>query len=175
MAAPVAEEPGTPPSYPPKTPPPPKKPSSPPRPEVGADGPLTGTARVGVGMRDRRGANWTFESAPWSVRNAGGRVVAQLGEWGHRPGTAVLEAVRAVTTLLVTAAVADTGRRVSVHLSDQDGHACIVALSHRTGPTPGHSPDGDDVLHRITAQTGVTACGTDTGTDGRSLWAVISL
>lgn len=43
----------------------------------------------------------------------------------------------AVTTLLVEAAVADGGTKVSGHLSDQDGQACILALSHHTTLTTG--------------------------------------
>ncbi|WP_275408405.1 hypothetical protein [Streptomyces sp. SID9727] len=40
----------------------------------------------------------------------------------------------------------------------------------------GHEPCGDDVLHRITAaHPAVTGCGTDTGPDGRRIWAVINL
>ncbi|MEU6016888.1 hypothetical protein ABZ826_23420 [Streptomyces sp. NPDC047515] len=179
MTAPVTEQPD-PPSYPPKTPPPPKKPVSPPRPNT-TDGrstgprPLVRTARRGVGMRNRRGVNWTLESAPWAAGIAKRKVAAQLGEWGYRAAPAVAEAVAAVTGLLVTAAVADTGRRISVHLSDQDRQACILALSHQADLTPGHAPDGDDVLHQITAQAGVTGCGTDTGPDGRRIWAVVNL
>ncbi|MEV8455491.1 hypothetical protein AB0467_28650 [Streptomyces sp. NPDC052095] len=123
-------------------------------------------------MRNRRGVNWNIESAPWAVGIAKRKVAAQLGEWGYRPDQA---AVDTVTELLITAAVADSGRRISVHLSDQDQQACILALSHQADLTPGHAPDGDGVLHQITAVPGVTGCGTDTGPDGRRIWAVIAL
>ncbi|MFJ9683566.1 hypothetical protein ACIRP2_36855 [Streptomyces sp. NPDC101194] len=126
-------------------------------------------------MRNRRGVNWSLESAPWAAGVAKRKVAAQLGEWGYRPAPAVAETVAAVTELVVAAAAAGSGRRISVHLSDQDRQACILALSHQAGLTPGHVPDGDDVLHRITAQAGVTGCGTDTGPDGRRIWAVIEL
>ncbi|MEU3656445.1 hypothetical protein AB0E67_27290 [Streptomyces sp. NPDC032161] len=119
--------------------------------------------------------NWTLESAPWAVGIAQRKIAAQLEEWGYQRAPVVAEVVEAVTGLVVAAAVADSGRRVSVHLSDQDRQACILALSHQAGLAPGHAPDGDDVLHRITAQAGVTGCGTDTGPDGRRIWAVIGL
>ncbi|MFE7043544.1 hypothetical protein ACFU9X_30150 [Streptomyces atratus] len=176
MAEPVTEQPD-PPSYPPKTPPPPKKPVSPPRPDtvdgrVAGPGPAVRTARRGVGMRNRRGVNWSLESVPWAASIAKRKVAAQLGQWGYRPDQTVIDTV---VGLLVTAAVADSGRRLSVHVSDQDWQACILALSHQAGLAPGHAPDGDDVLHQITAVPGVTGCGTDTGPDGRRIWAVVSL
>ncbi|SEB63978.1 hypothetical protein SAMN05216483_0088 [Streptomyces sp. 2131.1] len=123
-------------------------------------------------MRNRRGVNWTLESAPWTAGVARRKVNEQLKEWGHRPNE---EAIESVTGLLVAAAVADGGRRVSVHVSDQDQQACILALSHHTPAAVGHEPGGDDVLHRITAHPDVTGCGTDTGPDGRRIWAVINL
>ncbi|MGC5396460.1 hypothetical protein ACPXCP_11990 [Streptomyces sp. DT20] len=180
MAQPVEAGP-TPPSYPPRTPPPPKKPPNPPRPnpqdpkkDTAADT-VVPTARRGAGMRNRRGRNWVLESAPWAAGKARPAVVEQLGSWGYRPATTVLNAVEEVTTLLVEAAVADGGTSVSVHLSDQDGHACILALSHCPGLTTSLDETGQDVLHSITAHPPVTGCGTDTGPDGRRIWAVLTL
>ncbi|OKI89077.1 hypothetical protein AMK10_30530 [Streptomyces sp. CB02058] len=66
-------------------------------------------------------------------------------------------------------AVADGGRRVSVHLADQDRQALIVALSHQPGPAA-----TDAVLPELTA-LGAVACGTDTADDGRRLWAILPL
>ncbi|MCX4870585.1 hypothetical protein OG694_42750 [Streptomyces sp. NBC_00906] len=99
----------------------------------------------------------------------------QLGKWKYRPAPDTVTAVEAVTTLLIQAAVADGGTKVSVHLSDQDGQACILALSHHTGLTTGADDAGKDVLHQITAHHFVTGCGIDTGPDGRRIWAVITL
>jgi hypothetical protein len=169
----------TPPSYPPKTPPPPKKPPNPPRPNPQDPKPppsqVVPTARRGVGMANRRGANWVLESAPWAAGKARAAVVEQLGKWKFRAAPAAVEAVEAVTTLLVQAAVADGGTTVSVHLSDQDGQACILALSHHTGLATGLDDTGGDVLHQITAHQPVTGCGTDTGPDGRRIWAIVEL
>ncbi|MER5277774.1 hypothetical protein ABT025_18725 [Streptomyces sp. NPDC002809] len=116
-----------------------------------------------------------LESAPWAAGKARAAVVEQLGKWDYRPAPAVLDAVEEVTTLLVQAAVADGGSAVSVHLSDQDGQACILALSHHVGLTAGLDDTGGDVLHRITKHKPVTGCGTDAGPDGRRIWAVITL
>lgn len=52
----------------------------------------------------------------------------------------------------------------------------LSAPMHLSGlAPPGHAPDGDDVLHRITAVFAVAGCGTDSGPDGRRTWAVVEL
>ncbi|MFD6277528.1 hypothetical protein ACFWFI_18445 [Streptomyces sp. NPDC060209] len=87
-----------------------------------------------------------------------------------------MSAVEAVVTLLVDAAVADRGTRVTVHLSDQGRQVCILTLSHQMpAASPATDDSDDDVLHRITAHQAVTGCGTDTGPDGRRTWAVLDL
>ncbi|MGW0857595.1 hypothetical protein [Streptomyces sp. NPDC002690] len=126
-------------------------------------------------MRNRRGANRSYESAAWVPGKARREVLEQLGAWGHRLGPAVVRVLGSATELLVATAVGDGGRKVSVHLSDQDGQACVVVLSHRCDLAPGHAPEGDDVLHRLTALPGVEGCGTETGPEGRRLWAVVRL
>ncbi|MET9055244.1 hypothetical protein ABZW50_29265 [Streptomyces bacillaris] len=67
-------------------------------------------------------------------------------------------------------AVADGGRRVSVHLADQNRQALIVALSHR----PGLPVTDSGVLPEL-AGLGAVSCGTDTAHDGRRVWAVLDL
>ncbi|MFD6424695.1 hypothetical protein [Streptomyces sp. NPDC060198] len=126
-------------------------------------------------MRNRQGANWSYESAAWVPGKARRKVLEQLGAWGHRLGPVAVRALDSATDLLVATAVGDGGRKVSVHLSAQDGQACVVVLSHRSALAPGHAPDGDDVLHRVTALPGVEGCGTETGPEGRRLWAVVRL
>lgn len=195
MPPPATDQAATPPSYPPKTPPPPKKPPSPPRPDPNGQGvhDLAGTpvpvqggpsgpggtlmpgARHRATMRNRRGRNWVYESNRWAPAKAQAAAAAQLATWGHRMSETVGDAVEAVTLLLVEAAVADGGARVSVHLSDQDGQACILALSHHPGLGDGRDDVVEGALHRITAHRPVTGCGTDAGPDGRRLWAVIDL
>ncbi|MFH8760356.1 hypothetical protein [Streptomyces atroolivaceus] len=140
-----------------------QRPLSPPRPETS----LRGTARARMQVRNRRSANWSLEAAPWSAKKATGHVLDRLHEWGYREAD---QAAAALTELLVRPAVADGGRRVSVHLADQDRQALIVALSHR----PGLAVTDDAVLPDLTAR-GAVACGTDTADDGRRLWAILPL
>lgn len=151
------------PDYPPKTPPPPKRPLSPPRPETG----LAGTARARMQVRNRRTAAWSLEAAPWSARKASAHVLGRLHEWGYREAD---QAAADLTELLVRTAVADGGRRVSVHLADQNRQALIVALSHQ----PGLAVADTAVLPELTG-LGAVSCGTDTAADGRRVWAVLDL
>ncbi|MBD3550640.1 MULTISPECIES: hypothetical protein [Streptomyces] len=150
------------PDYPPKTPPP-KRPISPPRPETS----LAGTPRARMQVRNRRSANWSLEAAPWSAKKACAHVLERLHEWGYRETDV---AAAGLTELLVRTAVADGGRRVSVHLADQSGQALIVALPHR----PGLAAADTAVLPELTS-LGAVSCGTDTADDGRRLWAVLDL
>ncbi|MFF5900186.1 hypothetical protein ACFY8O_30270 [Streptomyces argenteolus] len=118
-------------------------------------------------IRNRRSANWSLEAAPWSVSKATGHVLDRLHEWGYQEADQV---AADLTDLLVRTAVADGGRRVSVHLADQDRQALIVALSHQ----PGLAVADEAVLPELTAR-GAVACGTDTADDGRRLWAILAL
>lgn len=158
------------PEYPPKTPLRPKRPVQPPRPTPDSK-PRSATpaphGRARLSMVNRRAATWGLEAAPWTANKAVGAVVARLREWGY---TATDQAARDLTTLLVSTAVADGGRRVSVHLADQDRQALIVALSHQPGLAV-----ADDVLLPQLATLGAVSCGTDTAVDGRRLWAVLDL
>ncbi|MFB6698223.1 hypothetical protein [Streptomyces rubiginosohelvolus] len=151
------------PDYPPKTPPPPKRPISPPRPETS----LEGTGRARMLVRNRRSANWSLEAAPWAAQKASVCVLGQLHEWGYRQAD---EAAAGLTNLLVHTAVADGGRRVSVHLADQNRQALIVVLSHQ----PGLAVADTAVLPELT-ELGAVSCGTDTAEDGRRVWAVLDL
>lgn len=169
------------PDYPPKTPPPPKSPAQPPRPSPdtkprSSTGTVARTSRRAVTMANRRGANWTLEAQPWSVGRARTQVLDRLRDWGCTgpgPGPGCTGPERLVgeaVTLLVETALSDGGRRLSVHLADQDGQALVVVLSHRADL----ALSGTDVLPRLAA-LGATSCGTDMAEDGRRLWAVLDL
>ncbi|MGW6604059.1 hypothetical protein [Streptomyces sp. NPDC055036] len=118
-------------------------------------------------MANRRGANWRLEAEPWAAGRARKNVIGKLHEWGYtRADTAASE----IVTILVNTAVGDGGKRVSLHLADQNRQALMVVLSHQ----PGLAVADETVLPRI-AELGATSCGTDTGEDGRRLWAVLDL
>ncbi|WP_405499376.1 hypothetical protein OG211_33530 [Streptomyces niveus] len=120
-----------------------------------------------MSVMNRRAANWGLESAPWAPSKARRHVVDQLHSWGFQEadGTA-----GNIAELLVSTAVNDGGRRVSLHLADQDRQALIMVLSHRTGLAV-----TDDQILPTVAALGATSCGADTAEDGRRLWAVLDL
>lgn len=118
-------------------------------------------------VRDRRTAAWALEAAPWAPAKASKRVLGRLHDWGYREAD---EAATRLTEALVRTAVADGGRRVSVHLADQDRQALIVALSYKTDL----GVADEAVLPGLVA-LGAVSCGTDSGEDGRRVWAVLDL
>ncbi|MFJ8982822.1 hypothetical protein [Streptomyces sp. NPDC102282] len=93
--------------------------------------------------------------------------MSRLHEWGYRQAD---QAASDLTELLVRTAVGDGGKRVSVHLADQNRQALIVSLSHQTGLTV-----SDDTVLRELAALGAVSCGSDTAEDGRRVWVVLDL
>jgi hypothetical protein len=175
VAVPLGAEDGHRPDFPPKTPPPPKKPVEPPRPESVTTASVLVRPRLAARIANRRAANWTLENAPWSPAKAGRHVIGKLAEWGYTLTADQKADVTAVTVLLARAALADGGRRISLHLADQDHQALILILSHQSGPAP-DDPEGADLLREVTA-LGVVSCGTDTDREdgGRRRWALTDL
>ncbi|WP_260606741.1 hypothetical protein [Streptomyces sp. WAC08241] len=167
-----------PPTYPPRTPPPQRKPVEPPRPKPSTR-PVTtsllppgpGQARVQtrrprMTVRNRRAANWALTAYPWTAAQAVTKVTAIVRAWGyaHPDDDQLQQTVR----LLVGATAADNGRRISVHLADQDGMLLVAVLSHTDAV-----PD-ETVLASLASVPGTTSCGTDASDDGRRVWAVLS-
>ncbi|MCS0638347.1 hypothetical protein NX801_22360 [Streptomyces sp. LP05-1] len=158
------------PDYPPKTPPPPKKPVELPRPDPkNPRSPRPDKARAV--MRNRRGANWPLESADWVVGRAQRRVVERLREWRLPFDARAAGQVREAVGVLVRAAVGDGGRRISLHLADEDGRAALMVSSHEV--PPGGEPGAEHLLALV--RHGVTDCGVDVLPDGRRHWAVVEL
>ncbi|MFE9629703.1 hypothetical protein [Streptomyces sp. NPDC006463] len=168
-----------PPSHPPRTPPPQKKPVEAPRPQPATKpkgvtslqlpppgGRRTAAlARTRMAIRNRRVANWSLTGDRWAAKKAVARVLETVRGWGYtRPEDAPVEQTVA---LLVGAAVADSGKRISLHVADQEEMLLVVVLSHTAA-----EPD-EDVLVRLAAVPGVSSCGTDAGPDGRRVWALM--
>ncbi|MEE1813787.1 hypothetical protein PUR59_01880 [Streptomyces sp. SP18ES09] len=76
--------------------------------------------------------------------------------------------------LLVDTATSDEGRRISVHLADQDGMLLVVVLSHTTTTAVGADDTVLAVLADLAAVPGTASCGTDTSDEGRRVWTVLS-
>ncbi len=161
------------PDYPPKTPPPPKRPSSPPPPDALRSDLLRGlpvprrSGRAGVPvMKNRRGSSWTLDAEPWVPAKAARHVAERLTAWGCK-APALLEDV---VSFLVTSIITDGSRRISVHVSEQNHHVLILALSHQ-------APDvalAEDVLPTL-RDLGAVSCGTENSSEGRQVWALLDL
>ncbi|POX37730.1 hypothetical protein C3486_26960 [Streptomyces sp. Ru73] len=149
------------PDCPPKTPPPTKRPPSPWPPEPQ---PKDTLPRPAARIANRRAASWALENAPWSPTTARKHVTQQLTTWGYRPDAALGE----IVTLLAREALTGGGRRISVHLADQNQQVLVLVLNHTAGP------GSDEILAQVAA-LGAVSCGPDTPPDGRRLWAVIDL
>jgi hypothetical protein len=122
-------------------------------------------------IRNRRAINWGLENAPWTPGKAARHVVEQLTGWGYCGTKAQRDQAAAVTQALTTAALADGGKRVSVHLADQDGHALIMVLSHRADTVP------DEAFLTEISALGAASCGSDVNRDdsGNQRWALIEV
>ncbi|MCX5129888.1 hypothetical protein [Streptomyces sp. NBC_00347] len=168
LTSPEAKGPKPPPTYPPKTPPPQKKPAEAPRPQLAAkpqsESEIT-VRRPRMVVRNRRTAAIALRADQWAPSKAVRQVLDIARGWGY-PALDEADLDSAVRTL-VTAAVTDGGKRLSIHLGDQ-GHKLLVAvLSHTPGATD------DTVLPAVAALRTVDSAGTDTGDDGRRMWAVL--
>ncbi|ATZ29175.1 hypothetical protein SLAV_37050 [Streptomyces lavendulae subsp. lavendulae] len=167
LTSPEAKGPKVPPSHPPRTPPPQKKPVEPPRPQPATKSademPVRSQLRMVV--RNRRTAAHPFRADEWAPAKAVRQVLGTVRGWGY-PDLDEDDLER-VVRVLVTAAVEDGGKRLSVHLGDQDHKVLVAVLSHTTG-----APD-QAVLGTVATLATVDSVGTDTGEDGRRMWAVL--
>ncbi|MFD9355671.1 hypothetical protein [Streptomyces sp. NPDC060031] len=168
---PEGKGPKVPPSYPPNTPKPQKKPVEAPRPQPAAKptSALLGP-RPRMRIRNRRTTALTFRADAWAAGKAAARTLAQVGEWGY---AAAQEDLLSAVRLLVEGAVTGGGKRVSVHLADQDGLILIVALSHQLTSAQTVVGQRDGLLAQLVALRTVDSCGTDTAEDGHRLWALL--
>ncbi len=163
------------PSYPPKTPPPPKRPVVPERPSPPSTPVPKKSAvpalRPAAFIRNRRVKTWALENAPWSPGKASRRVVDQLVAWGYCGTEPQRLRFTEVTRVLAEAALGDGGRRISVHVADQDGHALVMVLSHQAAALP-----DEDFLREVSG-LGVASCGSDVNRDdaGNQRWALVAI
>ncbi|WOI61145.1 hypothetical protein [Streptomyces fradiae] len=146
----------------------------PPRPD--RDPAVVVRPRVRARIANRRAGNWAYDTAPWAApsvpKRASRAVLDRLRSWGHR--LPEQHPVVGVTARLLRAAVADGGRRASVHLADQerDGQVVVLVLSHG----PSGAPEDEELLRDL-ARLGAVSAGTENSRDdgARRRWAVLEL
>ncbi|MET7758634.1 hypothetical protein ABZT27_28585 [Streptomyces sp. NPDC005389] len=119
-----------------------------------------------MAVRNRRVSNWVLPAASWAAGKAVRHVTHTVRGWAYsHPVDGFLEQT---VRLLVDTAVKDAGKRVSVHLADQDGMILVVVLSHT-----GAEPD-ETVLATLAGVTGTVSCGIDASAEGRRIWSLLS-
>ncbi|MEU8775410.1 hypothetical protein [Streptomyces sp. NPDC048606] len=145
-----------------------KGPEVPPSCPTTAAGP---TSATGVPPRlvvtSRRARVWAFRADRWAARKAAGQAALAVAGWGC-PLLDEHDFLKAVHGLVNTA-VAAGGKRVSVHLADQEGEILVMVLNHRVGEggTVGRVPP------EVVALRTVDACGTHLDHDGHAWWALL--
>ncbi|MFF3085920.1 hypothetical protein ACFVRB_12860 [Streptomyces nojiriensis] len=162
-----ARGPKVPPSFPPKSPPPQKKPVEPPRPQpTTKPKSLTGVPPRLV-VTSRRAKVLAFRADQWAARKAAGQAALAVAGWDY-PLLDEHDFLKTVHGLVHTA-VAGGGKRVSVHLADQDDKILIMVLNHQTG----EQDDAGGVPAEVAVLRTVDACGTHTDHDGHAWWALL--
>lgn len=162
-----ARGPKVPPSFPPKSPPPQKKPVEPPRPQPATKPKsLTGVPPRLV-VTSRRTRVLAFRADRWAAKKAAAQAALAVAEWDY-PLLDEHDFLRAVHGLVDTA-VAAGGKRVSVHLADQDNKILVMVLNHQAGE--------QEVVGAVPAEVAVLrtidACGANTDHDGHAWWALL--
>ncbi|MEV3998989.1 hypothetical protein ACFYPK_28495 [Streptomyces halstedii] len=106
----------------------------------------------------------------------GQEVATTLHQWGYRPKD---DQPQLAVELLLRSAAQDGGRRVSLHLADDEdrNQVMLLALSHRQDMPP--SDDGQvlrDTEHmRALAGLGIRDVGMETAPGGRRWWVGLDL
>lgn len=163
-----AEGPQVPPSYPPKSPPPRKKPVEAPRPQPATtENSLTGVPPRLV-VTSRRARVLAFRADQWAAKKAAGQAALAVAEW-HYPLPDEHDFLKTVHGIVRTA-VAAGGKRVSVHLADQDNEILVMVLNHQTD-THGNA---EAVPAEVAMLRTVDACGTHADHDGHAWWALLN-
>ncbi|MFF4369288.1 hypothetical protein [Streptomyces sp. NPDC001594] len=157
-----------PPTDPPKSPPPQKEPVEAVGPRQPATRPAGGVElpRPRMVIRNRPTRALVFRSDQWAPAKAAAAAVETVRGWGYtRIST---DDLTACVRVLAWAAVGAGGRRLSLHLADQEQRILVLVLGHAPADT------GEDVLRVLGALRSVAACGTDTDEeDGPRLWALL--
>ncbi|MGP3690673.1 hypothetical protein ACTVZO_39295 [Streptomyces sp. IBSNAI002] len=115
----------------------------------------------------RRSRVMALRADQWAMRKAAAQAALAVAAWDYP----LLDEHDLLKTVhgLVHAAVAAGGKRVSIHLADQDAEILVMVLNHQT--------DGQDDAGQVPAEVAVLrtvdACGAHTDHDGHAWWALL--
>ncbi|MFF3014728.1 hypothetical protein [Streptomyces sp. NPDC057939] len=162
-----AKGPKVPPSFPPKSPPPQKKPVEPPRPQPAAKPKSITGVPARLVVAGRRAKVLAFRADRWAAKKAAAQAALAVAEWDHP----LLDEHDFLKTVhgLVNTAVAAGGKRVSVHLADEDDKILVMTLNHRSD----ERDDVGTVPAEVAALRTVAACGAHVDHDGHAWWALL--
>ncbi|GGS36057.1 hypothetical protein Snoj_29600 [Streptomyces nojiriensis] len=118
-------------------------------------------------VTSRRARVLAFRADQWAAKKAAGQAALAVAEWDY-PLLDEHDFLKTVHSLVHTA-VAAGGKRVSVHLADQDAKILVMVLNHQTGEHHDAGPAPTEVAVLRT----VDACGTHTDHDGHAWWALL--
>ncbi|MFD9007766.1 hypothetical protein [Streptomyces sp. NPDC059552] len=161
-----ARGPKVPPSFPPRSPPPQKKPVEAPRPQPAKPKSLTGVPPRLV-VTSRRARVLAVRADPWAAKKAAAQAALAVAEWDY-PLLDEHDFLKTVHDLVRTA-VAAGGKRVSVHLADQDNKILVMVLNHQNG----EQDAAGAVPAEVAVLRTVDACGAHTDHDGHAWWALL--
>ncbi|MFF2198738.1 hypothetical protein [Streptomyces sp. NPDC058157] len=117
-------------------------------------------------IRNRPTRALTFRADQWAPAKAAAAAVKAVEEWGYT--SISTHDLTTCVRILTQAAVTAGGRRLSLHLADQDQRILALVLAHAPVDTE------EDILPTLGALRSVAACGTDTDSaDGLRLWALL--
>ncbi|WP_327308961.1 hypothetical protein OG730_40285 [Streptomyces sp. NBC_01298] len=117
-------------------------------------------------IRNRQTTVLTFRADQWAAAKAAQQALTTVRGWGYPELDA--DDLDAAVNLLVNTVVKDGGKRVSVHLADQDQKILVLVLGHVPDPGP-----NENILGSLGALRTVDSCGTDAAEDGRRVWALL--
>ncbi|MFJ2753678.1 hypothetical protein [Streptomyces sp. NPDC087297] len=118
-------------------------------------------------VTSRRARVLVFRADQWAPRKAAAQAALAVAEWDY-PLLDEHDFLKAVHGLVRTA-VAAGGKRVSLHLADQDSRILVMVLNHQTNDHEGAGQAPTEVALLRT----VDACGTHSDHDGHSWWALL--
>ncbi|MFF0553929.1 hypothetical protein ACFYUL_33745 [Streptomyces sp. NPDC004311] len=115
-------------------------------------------------VTSRRARVLAFRADRWAAKKAAAQAALAVAEWDYP----LLDEHDFLTTVhgLVGAAVAAGGKRVSVHLADQDDKILVMALNHQTS----EQDAAGAVPAEVAALRTVEACGAHTD---HAWWALL--
>ncbi len=118
-------------------------------------------------VTSRRARVLAFRADRWAAKKAAAQAALAVAEWDYP----LLDEHDFLKTVhgLVDTAVAAGGKRVSVHLADQDDKILVMALNHQTSEqdAAGAVPTEVAVLRTV------DACGAHADHDGHAWWALL--